>query len=127
VPPEKRVHPAKLLPGRIHLIEDDQKIDVRLGMCVTSHPRTEEQDLPQPIAVQPAQVLRDLAGELARVERPRELGQLWIGAFGDCALGDLFVDKPLLGEPLNRSSLDPSVMKAKPRLAQLGEVEQRVL
>src|SRR5438132_9930941 len=96
-------------------------------MSVSTRPRAEKEDSRQPVAVQPSQVACHVARDLVRIERPRELGELWIGPCGDRTLGSGLLDESLVNEPLNRPSLNAGVVKAKPRLAQLREVEQRVL
>src|SRR5439155_15159794 len=87
----------------------------------------EEKDATQSVAVQLSQVPCHQARDLVRIERSGELGQLWIRPFGERPLAGGLIDEPLVHEPGNRPPLDTRVVKAKPGVAHLREIEQRVL
>src|SRR5438034_4043949 len=62
-----------------------------------------------------------------RIEWPRELRRLRVWSVRNRTLGGGGLDKPFVEKPANRPPLEPGIVKAEPRLAQLGELEQRVL
>src|SRR3989442_1662177 len=125
--PEHVAHSSVFRPAVVGAVQDDQKIDVRLGMGVAACPRAEEHDLPQPIAVEPPQVACDIARDLASVEAALDSREYGIRPCGERAFGLLLRDERLVPQPLDDATLHARVVEGEPRGPQVGELAQRVL